>query len=217
MAGAVDGDGDGPSNAVDNCPALANAGQQNSDGDVLGDACDNCPTTANADQANQDGDPSGDACDNCPTVTNAKQANQDGDDAGDACEPAWCVSLPNWWESPPGDNDCDGYAATTSYELLASETFLGTDPTDQCADTVGDEGFMDERGLAYDEPLSPWPPDINDNGQVEFGDALAYYLVFNAYVGDLNYDVRYDLTGDDWDDFADILTMAPFFNEYCVQ
>ncbi|MCK6533632.1 MAG: amidohydrolase family protein, partial [Polyangiaceae bacterium] len=37
-------DGDGWANGVDNCPDLANGGQQDGDGDGKGDACDSCPT-----------------------------------------------------------------------------------------------------------------------------------------------------------------------------
>lgn len=35
-----DGDGDGTCDALDNCPAVANANQQDIDGDLAGDACD---------------------------------------------------------------------------------------------------------------------------------------------------------------------------------
>jgi len=35
-----DGDGDGVCDALDNCPAVANAGQSDIDGDLAGDACD---------------------------------------------------------------------------------------------------------------------------------------------------------------------------------
>lgn len=40
-------DGDGVPNAVDNCPAIANADQADGDLDGMGDACDTCPTLSN--------------------------------------------------------------------------------------------------------------------------------------------------------------------------
>jgi hypothetical protein len=40
-------DGDAVAEAIDNCPADYNPGQQNEDGDLAGDACDLCPSTAN--------------------------------------------------------------------------------------------------------------------------------------------------------------------------
>src|SRR5439155_15803427 len=58
--------------------------RDDADGDGVSDACDNCPNTANADQADSDGDGVGDACDNCPKVANADQADSDSDGVGDA-------------------------------------------------------------------------------------------------------------------------------------
>mgnify|MGYP002623072879 FL=1 len=55
------------------------------DGDGTTDACDNCPVIANADQADGDADGVGDACDNCPTIKNASQEDSDGNGVGDAC------------------------------------------------------------------------------------------------------------------------------------
>lgn len=80
-----DGDGDGISNGMDNCPNTFNPNQADADGDGLGDACDplndndydddgvyndldNCPDTPNPDQADLDGDGIGDVCDDNPTV-----------------------------------------------------------------------------------------------------------------------------------------------------
>ena len=57
-----DADGDGVSDASDNCPSDANPGQEDGDGDGAGDACDNCPSDANAGQEDADGDGVGDAC-----------------------------------------------------------------------------------------------------------------------------------------------------------
>lgn len=67
VATGTDGDGDGQVSGSDNCPTVANPGQEDSDGDGVGDACDNCPTVSNASQSNLDGDSAGDACEVCPT------------------------------------------------------------------------------------------------------------------------------------------------------
>jgi probable HAF family extracellular repeat protein len=58
-----DQDGDGVSDALDNCPARANPGQEDGDGEGLGDACDNCVLAGNADQRDTNGDGFGNLCD----------------------------------------------------------------------------------------------------------------------------------------------------------
>ena len=45
-AGSVDGDGDGVSDGVDNCPDIDNPTQTDGDNDGLGDACDPRPDYA---------------------------------------------------------------------------------------------------------------------------------------------------------------------------
>ncbi|GAG36058.1 unnamed protein product, partial [marine sediment metagenome] len=56
-----------------------------------------------------------------------------------------------------------------------------------CADT---STTRDEEGPGVGEPLSPWPPDFNDNGKVTAGDLV----IFSQHYDDaLTYDVRYDL------------------------
>ncbi len=79
----IDSDGDGVNDPADNCPLVANAGQQDGDGDGQGDACDACPSGAGT-----DGDGVCDAADNCPLVANPGQQDKDsdGDGQGDACE-----------------------------------------------------------------------------------------------------------------------------------
>jgi hypothetical protein len=112
QVGVADTDGDGVADDVDNCPLVANPGQENADGDALGDVCDadddndgvadgadNCPAVANANQLDNDGDGAGDACDadddndgvpdgadNCPFAANPGQQDADGDGLGDACD-----------------------------------------------------------------------------------------------------------------------------------
>ena len=72
-----DFDGDGASNAADNCPTVANAGQTDADGDTVGDACDTCAGLPNppftgtvlanmtfvSGQRDDDGDGIGNRCD----------------------------------------------------------------------------------------------------------------------------------------------------------
>lgn len=66
---AVDTDGDGVSDAGDNCPALAND-QNDEDDDGVGDLCDNCPLVRNpTQQSTGDLDQVGDACDPRPDIT----------------------------------------------------------------------------------------------------------------------------------------------------
>ena len=72
----VDADDDGANDATDNCPAVANPGQENNDGDAEGDACD----------ADDDNDGVTDGTDNCATVGNPDQLDADGDGRGAACD-----------------------------------------------------------------------------------------------------------------------------------
>ncbi|RMG48236.1 MAG: hypothetical protein D6718_02225 [Acidobacteria bacterium] len=115
---AQDADGDGWPDERDNCPSIANPGQEDADADDLGDVCDNCPSDANPGQEDADGDGTGDVCDtctdtdgdgygdpgypattctldNCPADSNPDQADMDGDGTGDVCDP---------------DRDGDGWA-----------------------------------------------------------------------------------------------------------
>ncbi|MDF1695534.1 MAG: thrombospondin type 3 repeat-containing protein [Saprospiraceae bacterium] len=76
----TDSDNDGIDDENDNCPNVANPGQEDSDGDGIGDACDN---TNNNDS---DGDGIDNDQDNCPTVSNPNQEDSDNDGIGDACD-----------------------------------------------------------------------------------------------------------------------------------
>lgn len=119
----IDADDDGWTDGVDNCPSVANPGQENADSDALGDECDACPldsendrdqdnvcgdvdncdTVPNTDQVDAESDGVGDACDNCITAINPDQANADSDLLGDACD---VCPL-----DPGNDLDLDGVCA----------------------------------------------------------------------------------------------------------
>jgi hypothetical protein len=155
---STDADGDGVLNTVDNCPVVANPGQENNDGDANGDVCDsdddndsvldssdNCALVSNADQANNDGDATGDVCDgdddndgvadgddNCAYTANSDQANGDGDGQGDACD---------------GDDDNDTVADETdncvSVANADQSNIDGDGDGDACDDDDDNDGFDD--------------------------------------------------------------------------
>jgi hypothetical protein len=70
-----DADKDGVTDAIDNCPVIANVDQADTDADARGNVCDNCSATANRDQLDADGDLFGNACDgdfNNDNIVNAR-------------------------------------------------------------------------------------------------------------------------------------------------
>ena len=100
---AIDTDGDGILDHLDNCPRTANANQKDGDGDGVGDACDNCRNRPNPAQIDQDGDGVGDICDNCKGVKNGNQGDRDKDSVGNLCD-----NCPNTKNKNQKDADQDG-------------------------------------------------------------------------------------------------------------
>jgi len=153
----------------DNCPSVANPGQENTDAtltppDALGDACDpdddndgipdllnqlpadNCPRHQNPGQEDGDGDGVGDACDNCSEIPNPGQENSDvgagnkADTRGDACD-----------ADDDGDGRCDvaGVSDPAPYDC--------NNGPDNCR-TIANPNQQDNDSLA-DE----WDPDFPDS------------------------------------------------------
>jgi len=106
-AGLGDADFDGDPNTTDNCPTIANPGQEDFDNDGFGDVCDNCPETANADQLETElldkFDGVGDVCDNCFELFNPIQEDTDLDGLGDVCDFA-----PGYVDDSDGDDNTFG-------------------------------------------------------------------------------------------------------------
>ena len=111
-----------------------------------------------------------------------------------APEPAPCYYDPqDWWNDWARgfcihDTDCDGWTDD-------QETFMGTDPEDECADTSDP---LDETGVGE----SPWPPDFNDTGRLDIGDLI---LLRTWWFG--TYTPRDDLNASGDTDVGDLVLM----------
>ena len=97
----------------------------------------------------------------------------------------------------------------STYRLQKS----GTDPTDACADDTTPDN---ERGPDFGEPLSPWLFDINDDQIASISDVLLYIGVWQAEVGDLDFDPRFDTTADGIISISDVLLYIGVWQQSCV-
>jgi hypothetical protein len=139
-----DADADGIRDERDNCPGVANPGQQNADGDAFGDVCDLCTDT--------DGDGFGDpgfpantcTLDNCPTVANPSQTDTDHDGIGDACE---CVNV-----NCDDANVCATDSCNPASGCVHTNNTAGCDDGNPC--TAGD---LCGGGVCNGSPVPPPP------------------------------------------------------------
>jgi len=210
LCAGPDSDGDGILDFADNCPTTPNPGQEDNYGGPAGDACedtdddgladadDSCPLEPEDVDGFQDDD-------GCPDADNDSDGLLDGVDPcpnDSDCDDDSCI--------PPDYSDCPGPSG--GFFNDAVEVFMGTDPLDNCADT---STANDERGPEYTEPLSPWPPDFNDDGRVNLGDILVFRPHFNTLSGQLAYGQRWDLNRDGRINLDELLVLRPYFNTRC--
>ncbi len=116
-----DTDGDGVSDAGDNCQWTAND-QTDSDNDGLGDICD-----ADSPDNDQDADGVPTNVDNCPLTPNGDQGDTDSDGIGDACDP-------NSNDGPAGNLDGDAFVNNADNCPLTAND----DQADADGDGIGD-------------------------------------------------------------------------------
>jgi len=181
--GTGDRDGDGVSDASDNCPDDPNPGQENGDGDFVGDACDNCPTATNQGQEDDDDDGLGNACDNCEDVANPTQTNSDADSLGDDCDNCRTVTNEDQSdvESDGVGDACDNCAAVANGNQADADGDGDGDVCDNCpSDANADQsdvdvdvvsGNVDGFGDVCDNCPADYNPEQLDGDFDGFGDA----------------------------------------------
>lgn len=176
---ATDMDGDGIRDLCDNCPSVANPGQEDKDGDGIGNVCDNCSQRKNSSQLDSDGDGLGDACDhdndndgrsdlydNCPNdANNPYFIDSDNDGIGEACDN--CQRLAN---TDQVDTDNDGLGDACDPDMDNDGLF---NEEDNCPANVNPnqiDSDNDTVGDACDKCLGVVNPDQADNDGDGLGD-----------------------------------------------
>jgi len=190
FAPAVDSDGDGLFDPLDNCPAISNVGQVDFDGDGIGDVCDTFPNDPNNDI---DGDTVSGEIDNCPDTSNIDQADFDGDGIGDVCD----TDADN--DSILDDVDCNDLDVTVGgptpwYADLDNDAF--GNPTDSqlaCTvptDFVSDNSDCDDTENTVHPGAQEFVNEVDDDcdGSVDEGLDLDNDTFLDATFGGLDCD-----------------------------
>ncbi|MDO8617056.1 MAG: hypothetical protein Q7T33_15205 [Dehalococcoidia bacterium] len=94
------------------------------------------------------------------------------------------------WQTPPGDEDCDGFTT-------AVENFVGTDPHLWCG-------------------VNAWPVDVTNDNRANLQDILAMIPAFNTVAPTPPYNARVDINADGRVGLQDILVIIPFFGLMCT-
>lgn len=176
---ALDADGDGVPDYLDNCIIISNNEQQDADGDKKGDACDedddgdgildvndNCPVEYNAEQYDNDKDGVGDKCDddddndtlgdkndNCPYESNIDQKDTNADGEGDAC-----------------DKDIDGDGITNEFNNDNCQIIKNSGQEDIDGDKIGDVCDDDDDNDNRNDDIDNCPTTPNSDQKDTDGD-----------------------------------------------
>jgi hypothetical protein len=164
----ADDDGDGVTNASDNCPTTPNPDQLDCDGDGVGNVCDNCDLVFNPSQFDGDHDGLGAACD-CSEPDSDAQADSDGDGVPDFCDNCWLTGNPDQADfDGDGRGDvCDNCVVTWNPSQQNSDWDDSGDACNCGADPDWDE---DEVCGFWDNCPTIFNPDQADNDHDFLGD-----------------------------------------------
>ncbi|HMV69832.1 MAG TPA: thrombospondin type 3 repeat-containing protein [Myxococcota bacterium] len=161
----ADTDHDGVYDATDNCPLLANPGQEDADGDGVGDVCDPCPLDPGSET---DGDGVCTSDDVCPLDPDPGQEDADGDGVGDACDDCPLDAEPE----PDGDGVCSADDVCPDVYDPLQEDGDGDGVGDAC-DACGLDPDADADGVCGAVDVCPdvWDPLQEDADGDGVGDA----------------------------------------------